>query len=810
MTANLTQAAPPIAHNRRRAPGPVAIFLARAALFVERLAPIAVLAGAPLALIVAVSLFDFWGATPQWAHAIALVAALALSVSLALRAPREKLRPTRAEALARLEKDGGVRHDALRAIEDAPAAGASPLWDAHVAAMREAARGARLAAPRMTANRTDPFGVRYAALALLAVAWIAAGADAGQRLFAGFIPSDPRAGAAGFADLWLEPPAYTGKAPIYLLRASDALPGARAQIDAPEGSIVRAQVNARSRFRLALKQNGKTIPGVRDGGERSARASLSLDASGVLILSAGGRSGRWPINVIDDRAPNVEFVEPPKPDDDGRLLVSVKIDDDYGAASAALRLRLDTAQERPLDAPAFSDDARSESRLIPIEGVAGPSGARAVVIDLQSDPWAGLGVIATFVATDAAGQTGESLPETVTLPAKRFFNPLARAVVEQRQSLAVAPNEWRRAEWAFNGMTLGPEHFFDKPSEYLLLRTAMWRINKEGGGDYKATVADFWPLALQLEDEALELARRRLDAAREALKNALESGAPDNEIERLTEEMRAALQQYLQALAQSGETPQDGPPPDEVVNSADLDAMLDQVRDLAKSGAGEAARQALSDLENLLDNLRLSNRSQGGGEGQSGEGQSGGPAGEAGDLIARQRELADKSFERGQTRGAVGDDLGQEQGELAGDLSAFMKSLEGGEADRDGKASRALQRALNEMRKSQEALGGEDFEAANDAMERAIAELREGAGELARAQGEQAKAAARGKSGGRQPIRDPLGRPIGEASGQNVDVPEKSEAQRARELLDELRRRLADGERTEDEIRYLERLLERF
>ncbi|NWG93248.1 MAG: DUF4175 family protein, partial [Parvularculaceae bacterium] len=728
--------------------------------------------------------------------------------AIAWRGRRADLWPTRREALARLEEDGGVRHDALLALEDRPAAGAGPLWDAHLAAMREKALAARLRPPRMTANAVDRYGLRYAAFAALAVGWIAAGSDAGSRLIAGFIPSDPAAAAAGYADLWIEPPVYTGKAPIYLLHANDSLPGARKEIEAPEGSVVKAQVNARARFRLALKSGRETLVGAREGGERSGRVSLVLSTSGTLTLRAGGREGRWPVRVIDDRAPAVEFVEAPKADANGRLIFSARIEDDYGAVKGSLRLRLDASQERPLDAPAFSKDAIEEERLAPVDGLAGPSGARSVAVDLHSDPWAGLKVVATLVVVDAAGQSGESAPTSVALPTREFFNPLARAVIEQRQSLAVAANEWRRAEWAFNGMTLGPEYFFDRPTDYLLLRTAMWRINKEAGGDYKETVADFWPLALQLEDEALELARRRLEAAKEALKNALEIGAPDSEIERLTEEMRAALQQYLQALAQSGEAPGDSPPPDEVVTSADLDEMLDGVRDLAKAGAGEAARQALSDLEALLNNLRPPSRTARGGGGQ--DRRSGGPAGEAGDLIGRQRELSDRSFERGQTRGAVGDDLGEEQSGIAGDLSEFMKALEGGKADPSGAATSALQRALGDMRRSEEALKGEDFDAANDAMERAIASLREGAGELARAEGAEARGEAARSGDGRRPMRDPLGRPIGEAAGQDVDVPDQSDAQKARELLEELRRRLSDGERTQDEIDYLERLLERF
>ncbi|MEK7264605.1 MAG: DUF4175 family protein [Pseudomonadota bacterium] len=788
--------------------------LARGIIFIERLAPILVAAGWPMAIIVAASLFNAWTTTPRLAHWLALIAAFALTARLAYRRRRRDLIPARGEALERLERDGGVRHDALRALEDAPLGDGGPLWNAHLADMRERARAARLSPPRATSNNVDPFGIRYAALALLAVGMINAGGDAGARLFSGFVPADPRANAAGFADLWIEPPAYTGKAPIYLLRGSDTLPGKRKEIDAPEGSIVHAQVNAAGGAKLYMRAGGKTLKGAREGGEKSSRLALTLGTSGTLTLRAGGRTGAWPINVIDDRPPAADFIEEPAADSDGRLAVNVKIDDDYGVVAAALRLRLDPDQTRPLDAPAFDASAKAESRLIDIDGAAGAPGARSFTLDLTAEPWAGLKTIASLVVTDAAGQTGETTPVPVTLPAKPFFNPLARAVVEQRQSLAVAPNEWRRAEGAFNGLTLGPEYFYDNPSDYLLMRTAMWRISKEAGGDYKGAVDDFWPLALQLEDEALELSRRHLDAAKEALKNALENGADDAEIERLTEEMRAALQQYLQALAQSGGDPSDeNAPADEILNSADIDAMLDAVRDLAKSGAGEAARQALADLENLLKNLRSPNRGAksrdgSGGEGKAGDAGAGGPAGQAGDLIGRQRELADKSFERGQKRGAAGDDLGDEQSGIAGDLSELMKSLEGegGEAD----ASRALGKALGQMRRSEEALRAKEFESANDAMERAIASLREGAESMAKAQGAQAKARAGSAGEGGSPMRDPLGREAGNAYGEGVDVPEKSDAQKTRELLEELRRRLSEGGRTEDEIRYLERLLERY
>jgi len=788
------------------------VLFARVVLFLERVAPSATVAGAPLAFIVALGFFDLWRFAGLWGHALALALLLCLVGVLFWRQRPSSFLPSRSEALARLERDGLMRHEPLCALEDAPAAGANALWSAHLAEARTRAKPVRLLAPAPTANSVDPFGIRYAAFSALIVGAIAAGPDAAPRLAGAFLPSDPAITRAGFADLWIEPPAYTGKAPIYLLRAKDQLAGLRDQIDAPEGSLVRIQTKAGARYQLAMNAARRTTKAVRERGEKSARATITLSTSGLLSLSAGGRTARWPIGVIDDRAPTIDFVEPPAPDRDGRLVIAVRVDDDYGAETVALTLRLDQSQPRPLDAPAISADIAAKTEAIAIDSLKGPAGTRAAALDLSSHPWAGLAVIVTATVADAAGQQAQSLPVSLTLPARDFFNPLAKAVIEQRQTLAVSPTDWRRVEWAFNGMTLGPEYFFERPTDYLLVRTAMWRVNKRAGENQSETVEEFWPLALQLEDETLELARQRLDAARAALREALENGVADSEVERLTEALRDALQQYLEALAQSGAASDpDAPPADQTVSAADLEAMLDSVRDLATSGASGAARQALAELEQLLENLRApgGGASADGQPGQGGQTGQGGQAGQVGDLIGRQRSLADEAFRRGQAPGAKGDDLGDDQAALAGELGDLLKALEEATSDSpDGAAAgKALARALSAMRRSESALGGENFDGARDAMEEAIANLRDGAEALAKG----ARATARAAQGqGGQPMRDPLGRPIGQSTGEGVDLPEKSDAQRARDLLEELRRRLADGERNEDEIKYLERLLERF
>jgi uncharacterized protein (TIGR02302 family) len=808
MTTEMAQAEETEASGRAPAGASArAILLARATLFIERAAPSLVLAAGPIVLIMAGGLFDLWRFAGLWGHSAGLLLLLALSAVLFWRHRPERLLPTREDALARLERDGLMRHEPLRALEDAPAAGAGALWRAHMEESRRRLKKTRLFSPAPTANAVDPHGLRYTAAGVLLIGLIAAGSQAPRRLADAFLPSDPAVTRAGFADLWIEPPAYTGKAPIHLLRAKDPLGGAGEAVEVPEGSIVRIQTKPGARYRLSLNGGGVTERAEREGGPGSARAALTLTRPGALDLAAGGRRSRWPVTVIDDRPPAVEFARPPASDRDGRLVVALKIDDDYGAAAVALEMRLDGGQPRPLDAPEIDAGVAAKPQRIPLESLKGGPGVRAAAVDLTAHPWAGLSVSLVAVVSDEAGQEARTAAVDFQLPARAFANPLAKAVIEQRQTLAVAPAEWRRVEWALGGLTLGPDFFFDRAKDYLLLRTAMWRVNKRAGEESDATVEEFWPLALQLEDETTELARQRLDAARKALREALENGASDAEIERLTEALRAALQNYLEALAQSGTEPgEEASEADRTVTAEDLESMLDAVRDLAKSGAANAARQALAELESLLENLRAPGRSAAGAAGGGKQGQ-GGQAGAVGDLIARQRALADETFRRGERRDAPGDDLADKEGALAGDLADLMKSLEQSAAAGGEEAGKPLSRALSAMRRAEGDLSDRNFDGARNAMEEAIASLRDGAEALARAERAQAQA-ARGSGG--QPMRDPLGRPLGQPTGQGVEVPEKSEAQRARELLEELRRRLSDGERSEDEIDYLERLLERF
>jgi hypothetical protein len=120
------------------------------------------------------------------------------------------------------------------------------------------------------------------------------------------------------------------------------------------------------------------------------------------------------------------------------------------------------------------------------------------------------------------------------------------------------------------------------------------------------------------------------------------------------------------------------------------------------------------------------------------------------------------------------------------------------------------------MGRAGEALGGRNPGAAVGEQGTALDQLRQGAQSLSqqlanRAQGMgQGNGVRNGSSG--LPNEDPLGRAqrnTGPDLGSSVKVPDEIDTQRAREILDAIRRRLGEGGRPEIERDYLERLLDR-
>lgn len=164
--------------------------------------------------------------------------------------------------------------------------------------------------------------------------------------------------------------------------------------------------------------------------------------------------------------------------------------------------------------------------------------------------------------------------------------------------------------------------------------------------------------------------------------------------------------------------------------------------------------------------------------------------------------------------GGVGED-GREGEETGGGLAArqqaLAEGLEGlagqvGEGDDGARARAALEAARDAMEQAGRALEQGDSETALARQDEALEALREAARDAS-----QRYESARAGQGGQT---DPLGREGGGSGaggpGTETGVPSEAERQRARDILEELRRRAAERGRPQEELNYIDRLLERF
>jgi len=313
---------------------------------------------------------------------------------------------------------------------------------------------------------------------------------------------------------------------------------------------------------------------------------------------------------------------------------------------------------------------------------------------------------------------------------------------------------------------------------------------------------------------------------------------------------------------------------DQLVSQQDLDKLLNNIQKLAQSGSKEMAEKMLSELKDILDRLQTGNfaenaqqqragrmmkdlsdivsnqqkllddtfsakrqQSAGGsqqgdefevsppgqpmefgpgmsmaplfedlpGEAQQGSMKGQGESGSQGAPPNSQLEMGQQPSQ-GQRSGQHAR-LGDRQNELRDRLQSLIDRfrIEGGEPPDEFKG------AQEAMRDAKEAIGESNLDRATQQQSLALDKLRKGAQSMAEQMMEGGESQA-GQGAGNNG-RDPLGRPDRSNRpdlGLSVKVPDEIDIQRAREVLDELRRRLGDPSRPGIELDYLERLIKPF
>jgi uncharacterized protein (TIGR02302 family) len=804
------------------------LWLARAGLLWERLWPALWPPVGLGGLFLVLALFDLPARLPAWLHALLLALFAGATGFLLWRGLRALARPSAAEARRRLETDSGLAHRPLALLDERLAGGAGDpaaeaLWSLHRARLLSALGALRLKLPRAGLAARDPWGLRAGLVLLLVIGFVAARGDIAPRieraLLPGFAPAVP-AEPPRF-DIWITPPAYTGLAPILLSSAqptvppgmqADGEPAAPRALSIAENSAVLAQIeNGRERPTLQLGDQSKPFEPL---AERSWRLEgVHLVTGDTIALQAGGRTlGRWPIEIVPDQPPTVQLTADPGQTERGVLKLSYTASDDYGVERIAAKMT-------PVGAAAGVAPIELD---LPVPGD-GPRRARAESFhDLTANPLAGSQVLLTLEARDAAGQIGRSETHAMVLPERPFHHPVARAIVALRRALALEPDRRRSVAGALDKLAADTEAYSDDIVVTLSLSAAAARLRYERDLDagLPAVQRLLWDTALRVEEGETAVALQRLRDAQEALERALDQGASDQELSKLMDELRQAMNQFLDALVEKmkrelaeGRRFEPVDPDQMTLGREDLQRMLDQAQQMAEAGARDAARSLLSRLREMLENLEANPYA---GQMQQGESEASRLMQKLQDLARQQQQLLDRSFRDAQRSEQGGEP--QEMEGAAGDQEALRQAL--GEVMRrfgemTGDIPAPLGRAERAMKDAVGALQRQDPGSAGQAQAQALQELMQGTQEMMKALaerfGSRPGGAPRDQLLGQQP--DPSPRTEdgnGLIDTGDVKIPAEGDLQRAREILEELRRRSSEQFRPKIERDYLHRLLERF
>jgi uncharacterized protein (TIGR02302 family) len=830
---------------------------ARLAIFWERLWPALATLATVIGLFLAVSWLGVWLWLPPLGRAVGALAFAALTVAAVL--PFAYLRlPGADDGLRRLDRDSGIPHRPATAINDQLAVSAQDpyslaLWNAHLERARQAARSLKAGLPAPRLAWRDPYALRGLVLLACIATFFAAGGDRVRRVAAAFdwhgvvVPANFR------VDAWVIPPLYTGKPPVVL---PGVHPGeTMAQLSAPLSVPVNSTlvVRATGNVDLDVSASGGLAPST-----EAAQAPAGTEEHRFVIKAAGAATVRgvgddmtWAFNAIPDKPPTIALTKDPQEQRQGSLLLSYRLEDDYGVTKAEATFALKQAKKPAQGKAPHPLFGPPEFALI-LPQARTRNGVGQTIKDLTDNPWAGAEVTMTLVAHDDGGNIGKSAPFTFRLPERVFTKPLARALVEQRRNLALDAHARETVLTALDALTLAPDKFTPDAGIYLGLRTIYWKlVHAKTDDDLRDVAKRLWSMAVDIEDGDVADAQAALRNAEDALRQALQNGASDQQIKQLMDKLREAMNRYMQALAQqlrnNGQLSQPLDPNAQVLSQRDLNNLLDRLENMARSGSREAAQELLSQLQQMMENLQMASPEMNGDESQMDQ-----ELNALSDLIRRQQDLRDRTYKQGQAQhsppgqqgqqgqpGQQGQGMGQlqqQQQALRDQLNKLLEELkkngfgqqqgqqgqgEGQSQDQgqDQDGSNNLGRAGRAMGDAAGQLGQGDSDSAVDSQGRALDALRKGAQSLAQAMQQQmgqgqgpARLGRFGQSRSDQDT-DPLGRPLrghDYSDDDTVKVPGDIDVQRARRIIEELRKRFGDMTRSQEELDYIERLLKSY
>ncbi len=688
---------------------------------------------------------------------------------------------TEGEARRAVERASGLAHRPLTTLADTAAVNNS-LWAQHRNRAAQTIKAVTLHAPRINLRGMGSPALRYGSWAALIVALVFAWDEAPRRLQEAAEPPVARLLPASKMDAWITPPAYTGQPPL-------ALRADQRQVTVPEGSTLTVRVTG-GWFPPVLELPADRVRLNVDAGQAYQYTAL-IENSGWLKIRQDGRYlGQWALSFMLDTPPTVDFTKPPEPTEQMALRIDYTASDDIGLTAVE-------AEIEPAIAGMNSPHLKPLILSLPLTTPPPRHASAFRFFDLTAHPLAGSKVLITLRAHDGKDQLAETTPIPFTLPERNFTNPISKALIRLRKELLVRGMAARHpgAELVSGLAEEAEEGERDDFLGALALRVIAARLRlNTAASEIPALERLMWDTALHFEDGGAGQAFNQLRQAQQALEDALSNGASDAEIAQLMQQLEQAMNNYLDELQQQaqerGEQPQTSEGEARLLDRQDIQNMMEQMRQLAQSGSRDQAREMLQQMQQMMENLRS------GGQGQ-GDAQLQKDMQRLGEIAKEQQGMMQSQPQDGQTQS--GQEQAEQQEGLRRELGDVMQGLaeRGYDVDKLGEGERSMNGARQSLEQG-------DQQGAAQQQGNALGQLQQGMQSLQ----EQAQQRAEGRGGS-----DPFGRrPDGDSGSDTskIEIPDRQAAERARQVLEELRRRSGDYTRPQDERDYLERLLKWF
>ena len=223
------------------------------------------------------------------------------------------------------------------------------------------------------------------------------------------------------------------------------------------------------------------------------------------------------------------------------------------------------------------------------------------------------------------GQTGTA-PLSVTLPGRRFFDPLAAALIEMRRDLLWNRANAPRATAILKAVTHMPEGLYPQRTRL----SAPARADAEAGHGAAtltpeardAMAEELWDIALLVEEGDLHRRSTACSRAQDRLDEAIRNGAEPDEIDRADgRHARGAERIHARAGRTGAARPRTSSRRrrQSMQMSADqLQQMLDELQQLMEEGRMAEAQELMEQLRQFMENMQVTQGQpgQGGGQGQ--------------------------------------------------------------------------------------------------------------------------------------------------------------------------------------------------